>query len=279
MKKLIIAILGLLTFISCTSTEKLEFIGKQVYENVTPIIENNKIMDMKLKGKVNLQNKEINVYHVNKMEVDNNIPKIVLDIDYNNGISDGLIIYNKFDGNFQVDFKSITNEVTTINKKIPFLIVPKNSKININLSKELIVDNTQFEIEIETRENTKTFVLVPNYLDEETNYIKQTTPIKYHTNIAYYNDKYLMNYNLIDTTPMQKTTYNYTELEKEGYFIKGKHSKGSEVIIENDREKHVTKVDEKGNWQMLLSPKGEGIIYGINEKGQKSKIEKVKWGD
>ena len=144
MKNILIGIMCLFT-LSCSY--KPDFIGKKVYENVTKIVHNNKIENFELKGKVNLKNGEINVYHINKLKIDSNIPKVVLDVDFNNGISDGLIIYQKVDGNFIVDFNSITEKVKTINKKIPFLIVPKNSNITVNLAKNIVIDNTQFIIE------------------------------------------------------------------------------------------------------------------------------------
>lgn len=280
MKKLIISLITLITCISCTTTQKVDFIGKRVYEKVIEIKDNNKILNLELKGKVNLQNKEINLYHIQNIKIDNNIPKIILDIDYNHGISDGLIVYNKLDGNFQVDFKSITNEVTTINKKIPFLIVPKNSNININLSKNIIVDNTKFIVETEEKENVKIFMLVPYYLNEETRYIKLNTPIEYHTNLAYYKDKYILEYNLINSSEKGKLKITYTELKKEGYVIKGTYLQGGEVVIENDNEIHRTKVDDNGNWLILLnSPKGIANIYGITKENIKSKINIIKWGE
>lgn len=278
MKNILIGIMCLFT-LSCSY--KPDFIGKKVYENVTKIVHNNKIENFELKGKVNLKNGEINVYHINKLKIDSNIPKVVLDVDFNNGLSDGLIIYQKVDGNFIVDFNSITEKVKTINKKIPFLIVPKNSNITVNLAKNIVIDNTQFIIEKIENDIAKSYILTPIFLDEDTNYIKLNQKIKFHTNVAKYNEKYLVQYNLINGTEKGKIVYNYGELDKNnGALIKGTHVKGSDVIIENENEYHMTKVDEKGEWKILTTSKaGEGIIYGVDEKGQKTKVETVKWGE
>lgn len=278
MKNILIGIMCLFT-LSCSY--KPDFVGKKVYENVTKIVHNNKIENFELKGKVNLKNGEINVYHINKLKIDSNIPKVVLDVDFNNGISDGLIIYQKVDGNFIVDFNSITEKVKTINKKIPFLIVPKNSNITVNLAKNIVIDNTQFIIEKIENDIAKSYILTPIFLDEDTNYIKLNQKIKYHTNVAKYNEKYLVQYNLINGTEKGKIVYNYGELDKNnGALIEGTHTKGSDVIIENENEYHMTKVDDKGEWKILTTSKaGEGIIYGVDGKGQKTKVETVKWGE
>ena len=113
MKKILTLFTAFLFLISCTTTNQV----KVKYEKETYVkaveIQNNKIEKLELKDKFDLSNGEINVYFVDKLDI-KNVPVLTLDIDYEKGKADSIIVKEINGKSILLDFKD-NKKLNTIN--------------------------------------------------------------------------------------------------------------------------------------------------------------------
>ena len=157
MEKIFTLFTAFLFLISCTTTNQVKY-EKETYVNAVEI-QNNKIEKLELKDKFDLSNGEINVYFVDKLDI-KNVPVLTLDIDYEKGKADSIIVKEINGKSILLDFKD-NKKLNTINKKIIFMMANKKyENLNIKLKDEnKIIDNTLFEIKKEIKGEYVFFLL------------------------------------------------------------------------------------------------------------------------
>ncbi|MDU4652163.1 hypothetical protein [Sneathia sanguinegens] len=276
-KILCIGILSSL-LLSCTTT-KIKIFDKD--RTIQEIVKVNKwnIDKLDLKGTIDFTNKEINAYKVKKMNLES-VPKLILDIDLSKARSDGFIIRDKVDGSLNVEFQNLTERAKTTNKKIPFLIVPLDSKLIVNLSKDISLDNTLYKIEEKYEKYAKVYYLVPKFKNQDVIYEKLKNKSIIDTNLAYYDEDYIVNYKTIEN----KNGKIYSEITGKLINAKNKNSImkgiyfGKEVVLKIGDFRLSTKV-KNNKWEFLLPINGKAIIYGIDMNGNKSVEKTIEWSD
>ena len=264
--------------LSCTSTKTKIFSKDRTIQEIVKVNKWN-IDKLDLGGTIDFRNKEINAYKIKKMNLEN-IPKLILDIDISKARSDGFIVRDKVDGSLNIEFQNLTERAKTINKKIPFLIVPLDSKLIVKLAKNIYIDNTSFEIEERYEKYAKVYYLVPKFKNQDAIYEKVKNKPIIDTNLAYYDEDYIVNYKTIEHKNgkiYSKTMGKLINAKNKNSIMKGIYS-GKEVILEIGDFRLSTKV-KNNKWEFLLPSNGEAIIYGIDMNGNKSIEKTIEWSD
>ena len=104
---------------------------------------------------------------------------MTLDIDYEKGKADSIIVKEINGKSILLDFKD-NKKLNTINKKIIFMMANKKyENLNIKLKDEnKIIDNTVFEIKKEIKGEYVFFLLEPLFLDEDTYISKESSEME-----------------------------------------------------------------------------------------------------
>lgn len=264
--------------LSCTSTKTKIFSKDRTIQEIVKVNKWN-IDKLDLGGTIDFRNKEINAYKIKKMNLEN-IPKLILDIDISKARSDGFIVRDKVDGSLNIEFQNLTERAKTINKKIPFLIVPLDSKLIVKLAKNIYIDNTSFEIEERYEKYAKVYYLVPKFKNQDAIYEKVKNKPIIDTNLAYYDEDYIVNYKTIEHKNgkiYSKTMGKLINAKNKNSIMKGIYS-GKEVILEIGDFRLSTKV-KNNKWKFLLPSMGKAIIYGIDMNENKSPEKTIEWSD
>lgn len=263
MKKIFTLFTAFLFLISCTTTNQVKY-EKETYVNAVEI-QNNKIEKLELKDKFDLSNGEINVYFVDKLDI-KNVPVLTLDIDYEKGKSDSIIVKEINGKSILLDFKD-NKKLNTINKKIIFMMANKKyENLNIKLKDEnKIIDNTLFEIKKEIKGEYVFFLLEPLFLDEDTYISKESSEMEIEPSISFYEENILGEYNVKQVINNQEYNQYFTILTK-GDLFKGYAEPGSIITLELDnKEKIKTISDINGKWSTYIPKKYKGNVKFIQE--------------
>ncbi|WP_064615546.1 hypothetical protein [Streptobacillus moniliformis] len=257
-KKLILT-LSLTMFLSCSNITNVE----KTFLNTYPIKNSNEIEKLFIKDKLDLRNDEINLYHIENLIVDN-IPKILLDINYEKGIVDSFIINNTMGDKVILSFNNLGKN-RTIRKEIIFARLPKESTLEFKLDNEYqVIDNTIFEIKSVIKNNYKWIKLVPYFLDEDTFEEKAKQIIEKEVSPSFYENDLIIELNNKKT--INNTVYKETEaILGNGKVIRGYGEPQSEIILEFDTFKISTMVDSNGDWQLIIPDSSIGNLKIIQK--------------
>lgn len=237
--------------------------NSELYISAVPV-NFNKIEMLDLGDITDLTNKEINLYSIKKVKL-KNIPKIILDIDYSKGISDGMLIEEPIKGNLLIELNSIGKE-QTINKKIPFLRVNENSDLKVNVNFPESIDNTIFEVVKEKKGEYIYFLLKPLFLDENTWERKVKEDIEKETNIAFYEDNLIAQYHLKERIGGKIYNRNLSKLKKATY-LEGNSIENAEINIRKENGTIIkTKADEHGKWRTFVELEDNKIFMSQKYK-------------
>ncbi|ACZ01353.1 hypothetical protein [Streptobacillus moniliformis] len=246
MKKLIYSFIFFLTLLSCSSivTENKRILNTYSIKNM------NEIENLTIKDKLDLTNGEINLYHIKELKTEG-IPKIIVDINYEKGIIDSFII-SKIDASKILLSLNNVGDNKTINKEIIFARLPKDSKLEFKLENEYqVIDNTIFEIKTIETDRYKWIKLVPFFLDEDTFERKAKEKIEKESNVAFYENNMIMEYEIEEK--IGNRVYKKSEAKLgNGKIIKGFGEPQAEIIIYCDNFQVNIKVNENGRWESII---------------------------
>ncbi|WP_196758821.1 hypothetical protein, partial [Streptobacillus moniliformis] len=235
-----------LTLLSCSSivTENKRILNTYSIKNM------NEIENLTIKDKLDLTNGEINLYHIKELKTEG-IPKIIVDINYEKGIIDSFII-SKIDASKILLSLNNVGDNKTINKEIIFARLPKDSKLEFKLENEYqVIDNTIFEIKTIETDRYKWIKLVPFFLDEDTFERKAKEKIEKESNVAFYENNMIMEYEIEEK--IGNRVYKKSEAKLgNGKIIKGFGEPQAEIIIYCDNFQVNIKVNENGRWESII---------------------------
>lgn len=257
-KNLGFTILALTTLLSCTTVQKDNRVYIKSYK-----IDTNTVSKLDFKDKVNLSNKEINLYHIDNLNVEG-IPKIKIDIDYEKAIADSFVINKVNEGVIILDFNEIS-KLRTVKKEIVLMRIPKTSKLKVELSNpNKIIDNTVFRLLKVDKNEYSFYVLKPFFLDEDTFVSKEKENVEKTINVAEYNENLFVEY--YDRKVENDLVYNSYFLEMiDGKIIKGNGMPKAEIEITYNNKTITTIVNENGVWEAPLPSNFKGEIKLIQK--------------
>lgn len=266
LKKISLILLVIITVISCRSIKELD---SKIYVR-SYNLDINTIDNINFKDKVNLNNNEINLYHINSLNIQG-IPKIKLDINYEKATIDSFVINKSNNGVLLLELHPISN-LKTVKKEILLARIPKNTDIRFELVEpNKIIDNTIFKIEKVDRDQYSFIMLKPYFLDEDTFITKEKQGYEKEVNLAEYNENMLIEY------AKKKVNKDFTYNSYEVDIIKGKNISGNgvpnaEVEIQYENKSISTIIDDKGKWELPISEAYKGKIKLIQKVKVKDKI-------
>ncbi|WP_064613468.1 hypothetical protein [Streptobacillus moniliformis] len=245
MRKILFTIV-LTMFLSCSNVTSRD----KAILNTYPIKNSNEIEKLVVKGKLDLRNNEINLYHIENLIVEN-IPKILVDINYEKGTSDSFIINNTVGDKVILALNNIGKD-KTIKKEIIVARLPKESTLEFKLENEYkVIDNTFFEIITVMKNEYKWIKLVPYFLDEDTFEEKAKEVIEKELNPAYYENNVIIEFNNQKT--INKAVYRNSEARLGNVrVIKGLGEPKAEITLEFDTFKIFTSVNDEGKWEAMI---------------------------
>lgn len=253
MKK-ILSIFSIALFMSCTTTT----INEQGVYIKADEMNFNKIETLEIKDKMNFINDEINLYHINNLNLKYN-PIMYLDIDITEAKSDGVIAYNVEGNNLLVSFKNIDDEFEVYYKKIPFLRVPKNANLNVKLANEIKISGGKFDVVKEELEDYTYYILEPVFENNQSLEIvrnKEFEPVK--TDVPKYKENIVVEYNIKNIIG-DKEYNKYIKEISEGQILKGKAQKEAIVLVSDGENEYFVKPDENGEFKFFRQ--NEKVIY------------------